>query len=132
MPLQPAGATATRDMLLTAIPSVELEMWIEACRTPLPRTDRPGCVFVVADLWTDEPGEEAVVLLRDPSGYVRYEGLGLGPDGVQRRSVGAMDGVLPDQAEGEAAIAALQDAPPPLRPAPLNMLGVDGGLILLP
>lgn len=132
MPLQPAGATATRDMLLTAIPAVELEMWIEACRTPLPGTDRPGCVFVVADLWTAEPGEEAVVLLREPSGYVRYEGLGLSANGVQRRSVGALDGVLPDQAEGESAIAALQDAPPPLRAAPLNMLGVDGGLILLP
>lgn len=132
MPLQPEGAAATRDLLLTGIPAVELESWIEACRTPLPGTDRPGCVFAVADLWTDVPGEEGVVLLRESSGFVRYEGLGMGPDGVMRRSVGSMDGMLPDRAEGEAVIAELQDAPPAVRPAPLNVLGVDGGLILLP
>jgi hypothetical protein len=56
----------------------------------------------------------------------------MGPDGVMRRSVGSMDGMLPDRAEGEAVIAELQDAPPAVRPAPLNVLGVDGGLILLP
>ena len=132
MPLQPAGAAATRDLLLTGIPAMELESWIEACKTPLPGTDRPGCVFVVADLWPATPGEEAVALLREPSGFVRYEGLGLGPEGVTRRSVASMDGVLPDQAEGGAVIAALQDAPPALREAPLNLLAVDGGLILLP
>lgn len=132
MPLQPAGAVATRDLLLTGIPAMELESWIDACRTPLPGTDRPGCVFVVADLWPAAPGEEAVALLREPSGFVRYEGLGLGPEGVMRRSVASMDGMLPDQAEGGAVIAALQDSPPAVKAAPLNLLGVDGGLILLP
>jgi hypothetical protein len=132
MPVQPAGAVATRDMLLAAIPAVEVQTWIEACRTPLPGTERPGCVFVVADLWTAEPGEEGLVLLREPAGYVRYEGLGLGPQGVARRSVAAMSGALPDRAEGERLIAALQDAPPAVQVAPMNMLAVEGGLILLP
>ncbi len=132
MPVQPAGATATRDMLLAAIPAMELQSWIDACRSLLPGTERPGCVFVVADLWSDEPGEEALVLLREPSGFIRYEGLGLRGGEVQRRSVAAMSGVLPDRAEGEALIGALQDAPVALAPAPLNALGVAGGIVLLP
>ena len=132
MPLQPATATATRDMLLAAIPAMELQSWIDACRTSLPGGARPGCVFVVADLWPEEPGEEALVLLREASGFIRYEGLGMRAGEVQRRSVAAMSGLLPDQAEGEALIAALQDAPAPVAPAPLNMLGAAGGLLLLP
>lgn len=132
MPLQPPGAVATRDLLLRAIPAVELQSWIDACRTPLPGGARPGCVFVVADFWTAEPGEEALVLLREPAGFVRYEGLGMVAGQVQRRSVGALTGMLPDRAAGEALIADLQDAPAPLTPAPLNLLGVAGGLLLLP
>jgi len=132
MPVQPAGATATRDMLLKAIPSIELQSWIDACRSPLPGTERPGCVFVVADLWTDEPGEEALVLLREPAGFMRYEGLAMKDGELQRRSVAAIRGILPDLAEGEALIAALQDTPVALFPAPLNALGVAGGIVLLP
>ncbi len=132
MPVQPAGATATRDMLLAAIPAMELQSWIDACRSPLPGGERPGCVLVVADLWADAAGEEALVLLREPSGFIRYEGLGMRGGEVQRRSVVAMGGVLPDRAEGEALIAALQDAPAAISPAPLNMLGVAGGIVLLP
>ena len=132
MPVQPAGATATRDMLLAAIPAMELQSWIDACRSPLPGTERPGCVFVVADLWTDAPGEEALVLLREPSGFIRYEGLGMRGGEVQRRSAAAMGGVLPDLTAGEALIGELQDAPVALSPAPLNALGVAGGIVLLP
>lgn len=132
MPVQPPGATATRDMLLSAIPAEELEGWIDACEAGLPGGDRPGCVFVVADFWPAEPGEEAIILLREPAGFVRYEGLGMASGEVQRRSVGVMEGLLPDRAAGEALIAALQDAPPALRPAPLNQLSVAGGLLLLP
>ena len=132
MPLQPAGAQAVRDLLLEGIPAVELQSWIDACAAHLPGGERPGCVFVVADLWSDQPGEEALVLLREPQGFIRYEGLGLGPAGVERRSVAALAGLLPDRAEGEALIAALQDAPPAIMPAPLNMVKIGGGLILLP
>ncbi|MEY4872776.1 MAG: hypothetical protein RLZZ563_2106 [Pseudomonadota bacterium] len=132
MPLQPAGATATRDMLLAAIPADELRMWIAACQTPMPGNSRPGCVFVVADLWPREPGEEAVALLRDPSGYLRYEGLGMIAGEVHRRSVLPLAGMLPDLTEGEALIATLQDAPPAVSPAPLNQMGVAGGLVLIP
>jgi hypothetical protein len=132
MPLQPATATATRDMLLAGVPAVELQSWLEACREPLPGGARPGCVFVVADLWRDAPGEEAVVLLREMSGFVRYEGLGLTGGVLQRRSVASMAGALPDREAGVALIETLQDAPPPVEVAPLSVLGVNGGLLLLP
>lgn len=132
MPVQPAGAAATRDMLLSGVPAMELESWRDACREPLPGTERPGCVFVVADLWRDAPGEEAVVLLHEMSGFVRYEGLGMQGGAVQRRSVAAMTGTLPDREAGVALIAALQDSPPPVVVAPLNLLGVEGGILLLP
>jgi len=132
MPVQPATATATRDMLLAGVSAVELQDWLEACREPLPGSTRPGCVFVVADLWRDAPGEEAVVLLRELSGFVRYEGLGMKGGAVQRRSVASMEGMLPDREAGSALIAELQDAPPPVEVAPLGVLGVDGGILLLP
>lgn len=132
MPLQPPTATATRDLLLAGIPAVELQLWLESCREPLPEGDRPGCVFVVADLWRDAPGEEAVVLLREMSGFIRYEGLGLRDGEVQRRSVVSMAGALPDLEAGAALIAALQEAPPPVEVAPLGALGAGGGILLLP
>jgi len=132
MPLQPPTATATRDLLLAGIPAVELQLWLEACREPLPGGDGPGCVFVVADLWRDAPGEEAVVLLREMSGFIRYEGLGLRDGEVQRRSVVSMAGALPDLEAGAALIAALQEAPPPVEVAPLGALGAGGGILLLP
>ena len=43
-----------------------------------------------------------------------------------------MVGVLPDLTAGEALIGELQDAPVALSPAPLNALGVAGGIVLLP
>lgn len=132
MPLQPAGATATRDMLLAAIPAEELRGWLEACRAPL-ADGRPGCVFVVADLWADQPGEEAIVLLRDLGGYVRYEGLGMVDGMVQRRAVLAVSGQMPDLVAGAALIAQFQDAPPPVAIAPLNQIGAGAaGLVLMP
>ncbi|MES2968245.1 MAG: DUF4153 domain-containing protein [Pseudomonadota bacterium] len=131
LPLQPLGATATRDVLLSAIPAEEMRNWLAACRGSLP-DGRPGCVMVVADLWTDMPGEEAIMLLREEAGFVRYEGLGMIDGVVQRRSVWSMSGALPDLADGAALIGALQTAPPTLSPAPLNRLGIGGGLVLMP
>jgi hypothetical protein len=131
LPLQPPGATATRDLLLPAIPAEEVRNWLAACRGSLP-DGRPGCVMVVADLWTDMPGEEAIMLLREETGFVRYEGLGMIDGVVQRRSVWSLAGALPDLADGAAMIGALQMAPPTLSPAPLNRLGIGGGLVLMP
>ena len=43
-----------------------------------------------------------------------------------------MAGALPDREAGVALIETLQDAPPPVEVAPLSVLGVNGGLLLLP
>ena len=133
LPVQPAGATAARDRLLAGIGAAELQAWVDACRTPLPgQPERPGCVIVLADFLPDLPGEEALVVLRGPEGFLRYEGLALQGGGVQRRSVGAMTGMLADREAGAALIAALQDGLPALRPAPVNMLDMAEGILLLP
>lgn len=134
MPLQPEGATATRDMLLEAVPDDELAMWADFCRAKMP-DGRAGCVFVVADLWPGEPGEEGIALLRDQTGYIRVEGLGMVAGVAGRHSVWSLDGSMPDQAEGAALIRSLQDAPAPVSAAPLNRLGTGAagvGLLLMP
>lgn len=133
LPVQPAGATAGRDRLLAGIGAQELQAWVDACRTPLPgQAERPGCVMLLADFLPDLPGEEALVLLRGPEGFMRYEGLALQGGAVQRRSVAAMTGMLADREAGAALIASLQEGVPGLQPAPVNMLDMAGGVLLLP
>ncbi|MEZ5755451.1 MAG: DUF4153 domain-containing protein [Paracoccaceae bacterium] len=133
LPVRPAEATAGRDRLLAGIGAAELQAWVDACRTPLPGlAERPGCVMLLADFLPDLPGEEALVLLRGPEGFMRYEGLAMQGGAVQRRSVAAMTGLLADREAGAALIADLQDGLPLLRPAPVNMLDVAGGILLLP
>jgi hypothetical protein len=52
---------------------------------------------------------------------------------LDRFSVSAPDGVLPDVAAGEALIARLQAGPPAMSPVRLNQLGEGAaGLMILP
>jgi hypothetical protein len=132
VPLQPAGATATRDFLFAAADAGQLQGWLTACQAPL-SGGSPGCVLVVADLLTDKPGEEALFVLRDPSGWMRFEGLFLEDGVLQTRGVISNAAALYDLPAGEALIALWQQSPPPLSPAPLNRLGLgDEALMLQP
>ena len=73
MPVQPAGATGTRDTLLAGgrrLPAARLAEVCEA--SPGDRT--PGCLMVVADLLPSRPGEEAVLLLGPQRGLCRDSG----------------------------------------------------------
>lgn len=130
LPLQPAGATATRDFLLNAADAGQVLGWLAACRAVL-ADGKPGCVMVVADLMTDKPGEEALFVLRDPSGWMRFEGLFLEDGVLQMRGVITDASALYDVPAGEALIADWQKAPPPLSPAPLNRLGLGETAIML-
>jgi hypothetical protein len=132
LPLQPPTATATRDMLLDALAPEDIAAWLDMCRTPLPKGG-PGCVMVVADLWPSQPGEEALVALRAPGGWLRLDGMALQDGLLILRPVLAVNGLYPDLAQGEALIAAWQAEPPPLSPVPLNRVGGAGeGLFLQP
>lgn len=134
MPLQPPGATATRDMLLAALSDDDLRRWTNACRG-MTDDGRAGCVLAVADLWPAEPGEEAVAVLRDPSGWVEAVGLGLRGGQPVTRSVVTLDGAGIDMTSGMALLRSLQDAPAPVSAAPLNRIGRGDpaqGLLLLP
>jgi hypothetical protein len=135
MPLQPPGATATRDLLMTAVLPETMQIWLAACRSTF-ADGRPGCVFVVGDFLPRWPGEEGLVVTRDAGGWVELSGLALGDDGLARFvTVGSLTGALPQFATAEALLLALQNAPPALTPAPINRIDLGGpetGLVLLP
>ena len=63
-----------------------------------------------------------MLILRQSDGYISYDGLVLDAGLLQRRSVIAPFGALPDYASGAAMIRTLQKAPPGLEPAPYNQI----------
>lgn len=132
MPLQPVTATATRDMLLSGAGHDDLALWLRNCQAKMP-DGAPGCVMVVADLWTDLPGEEAMLVQRTGADQVSFAGLLLEQGVLLRRPVLAVGGMLPDFAQGSAVIAALQKTPPAMSAAPVNRLTIgDVGLMVAP
>ncbi len=130
MPLQPPTATATRDFLLAGLDGYTVNDWAMACGRNLP-DGKPGCLMVVADLWPREPGEEAIVLLNQ-GGWAMMQGLIFRDGKTETRQVWAGAGGTLDTQAALALLSAWQSEAPPLAPVPLNQLGVEGGLILLP
>ncbi|MDO8882887.1 MAG: DUF4153 domain-containing protein [Pseudotabrizicola sp.] len=134
LPLQPEGATATRDMYLNALDSYRLNALLESCGRQMPGGGA-GCVMVVADLVPGLPGEEALLLDYSLGGFVQFTGFrndaALGP---VIREVLPANGVLPQYEAGEALIRKWQAAPPPTMPLAVNQLNLPegGGLILAP
>lgn len=133
MPVQPATATGTRDMLVGAAEDYMLEDWRLVCEAgPVPGL--PGCLMIVADLLPQRPGEEALLFLVRSVDYVEVIGIYLGDDGrILSRGVASPDGGFLD---GPAAIALLQeyqDTPPPVTAVQLNQVGIgETGLFILP
>ena len=133
MPVQPAGATGTRDSLLAAADGFQLQSWTETCGRK-GQTGRPGCLMAVADLLPARPGEEAILLLVHSETFVELVGLYLDDAGqLAQRSVLQADGQMPAL---DAATRLLEDwsnAPPPLTQAQVNQLGTgEAGLLFLP
>jgi hypothetical protein len=132
MPVQPPGATGTRDTLIAGADDYLLGDWARVCRTA--PAGRPGCLLVVADLLPARPGEEAMLLLARGEGYVDLLGLFLDDNGqLATRTVQRADGRIPTAIDLQALADAWTAAPPPLTQAPVNQLGTgDGGLLFLP
>lgn len=130
LPLQPNDATATRDAILAAADPSLLNYWRARCEQVLPEGQR-GCVMVVADLWADLPGPEALMVTTDEAGFLNYNGLVLTADGLQSHAVQDRDGFLPDQGEGRDLLMTLQVAPPVLEPAPFNQISVGAARLLM-
>ncbi|MES2916746.1 MAG: hypothetical protein V4753_16645 [Pseudomonadota bacterium] len=133
MPVQPATATGTRDMLVGAAEDYMLEDWRLVCEAgPVPGL--PGCLMVVADLLPSRPGEEALLFLVRSVDYVEVVGIYLGDDGrILSRSVARPDGGYLDGAATIALMQEYQDAPPPVTAVLLNQVGTgDTGLFILP
>ena len=128
MPLQPAGATATRDLLLQAAQAYDLDDWTRICTTPAPEGG-PTCLMLIADLLPAEPGEEAIIVLLDvQNDFARFDGLALRDGYLQRYTLWPTSGqVMPGLDEARRIILAWQAAPPPLSQAPLNQIDLPGG-----
>lgn len=135
MPLQPASASATRDILLTGLDDGYLQTWHDACAAKWDGA-RAGCVMAIADFLPRVPGEEALILTRSADGWVDINALGLGDDGSPRfLSVSSLTGQLPQLQEGEDFLKRIQDGPLSITPAPINRIDLGGpetGIILLP
>lgn len=132
MPVQPAGATGTRDTLIAGADDYLLRDWAQVCRTGT--GGRPGCLMAVADLLPARPGEEAVLLLARSESYTEILGLYLDDGGrLATRIVQRADGHGLTLEDTQALFNAWTLAPPPLTQAPINQLGTgDGGLLFLP
>lgn len=127
LPVQPETAGAMRDVLLAGFDAQGLKMVQDACETELPGGG-PGCVLVVADLLTREPGEEGVLALWSEGGFLSLEGLAQGRGRFEvplHRSGG-----FPVGAEAEALLRDWQAAPPAVEPAPINRLSGSGIMLL--
>jgi hypothetical protein len=133
MPVQPATATGTRDMLLRAVDDYQLQDWNQVCNAT-PEAGVPRCLMVVADLLPNLPGEEAVLFLQRSPDYTEISGLYLDNSGnLVLRMASYTDGRYPDAAEAAALLRQFQEAPPPVTAVPLNQLGTGPtGLIFLP
>jgi hypothetical protein len=131
--VQPAGATATRDVLLAAAAPYQRADWAGRC-TATNATGAPACLLVVADLLPGRPGEEAILALEATTGYAELIGLFLADDGtLATRSVMTAAGGYVGSAEAAALIAAWRAAPPPLTPVQANQLGTgETGVLFLP
>jgi hypothetical protein len=132
LPVQPTGATGTRDTLVAGADDYLLHDWAEVCR--IDNGGKPGCLLAVADLLPGRPGEEAVLLLARDNGYVELLGLYLDDGGrLAVRMVQRADGRTLSSEQTKDLLDAWTAAPPPLTQAPVNQLGTgDGGLLFLP
>jgi hypothetical protein len=132
MPVQPAGATGTRDTLIAGADDYQLRDWAQICSAS--PGGEPGCLMAVADLLPSRPGEEAVLLLVRNESYVELLGLYLDDAGrLASRMVQRADGRMLTPDDAKAVLEAWALAPPPLTQAPINQLGTgDGGLLFLP
>lgn len=132
MPVQPVGATGTRDTLLAGADEYLLRDWTEVCKTS--PSGEPGCLMAVADLLPSRPGEEAVLLLVRNEDYVELLGLYLDDTGrLASRQVQRADGRMKTPDDMQALLEGWTLTPPPLTQAPINQLGTgEGGLLFLP
>jgi Domain of unknown function (DUF4153) len=133
MPVQPAGANGTRDLLIAAAEDHQLADWTEKC-AGIYISGRPGCLMVVADLLPARPGEEAILLLMRTDTYFDLLGLYLDDSGrLATRPVQRADGRLLTMDDMVTLVDNWTAAPPPLTATGINQLGTgESGLLFLP
>ncbi len=131
LPVQPATATATRDALFDLASADQIQTWISLCQ-PMGAPPAVPCGLVVADFLTDSIGEEVLFLQKDAYGLL-LSAYAFGPDGLVSHSVtaGSLLGYVYSEPPADL-FAQMMSAPPTLMPAPMNMIDLGGGVIVLP
>ncbi len=126
MPLQPPTATALRDRVLAEAEIYDLIPLRDACGTVM-ANGRKGCVMVVADLQTETPGDEVMIVQYLSPDYGTYAAFVPTADGLSLRTVIGVDTSVDFYSSIEATITAWQDAAPVTRPAPYNLIVMPDG-----
>jgi len=89
-------------------------------------------VLVVADFLPDMRGQEGLLILSMPTGYLTYLGLSLSGAGLTRLQVDSGSGELASFGPGQRLIVDLQHAMPAMRSVSRNELAVPlGGALSL-
>jgi len=131
LPLIPATATGTRDVMLAKMEEYQLSTILGACKARLPDGDWT-CVMVVADLIPGRPGEEAVIGVWG-EGWGNLYGLNESENQISTRELVGLDGQRLYGDEIKNLLQEWQKTPPVLAPAGLNQLGVgEKGLLMMP
>lgn len=120
LPVRPASATGTRDVMLSLMAGYELQEIVDACNQTM-AGGAAGCVMVVADLMPAVPGEEAVLGLARGD-WATLDAL-IPADGYLQRSPLRKVTGQASAVEMRRLIAEWQTAAPPLTPVMLNQLG---------
>ena len=131
LPVQPATATATRDALLDLASPDQIQSWASLCQ-PVGAPPAVPCGLVVADLLTESTGEEVLFLQKDGYGVV-LNAFAFGPDGLVSHSVtaGSLLGYVYSEPPADL-FAQMMTTPLTLIPAPMNMIDIGGGVLVLP
>jgi hypothetical protein len=127
MPVRPVGADASS--VIAAMTEWTLVETLASCRRVLP-DGSPGCVLIFGDFWTDQAGNEAILLRDSGSNFPGLDGFAEINGRLEEIRVLDRNRSTPDW---PAMIRAALDGTLEFAPVPQNMLRLGGAeLVLLP
>ena len=131
LPLRPASAAPLRDAVLAELGEAEFAELRVACENVV--NGLPDCAMLAADLVTDLPGPEVLLVRRDEANRIFLSGFAVTEGRVRRLEALRLSGVGLSTEEADAVMRSLQQVDPVLAPAPLQTLSAGPlKLLLLP
>ena len=131
LPLRPGSAAPLRDAVLESLAEADLAELRAACENVV--NGLPDCAMVAADLITDLPGPEVLLVRRDEANRIFLSGFAVAEGRVRRLEPHRLAGAGLSTEEADAVMRSLQQGDPLLAPAPLQTLSAGPlKLLLLP